>query len=194
MWSSNNLQVALLSRIYLHLQVALLSRIYLLWFNHFLFLFLVRGLWNIQTILLRPRRQITHDTLHSLNIFFIWLIVSWFRWFTWFHDTSHCPSWCCKYIRLILNVTSDLGNMIIPNNWLTNAFCRNMFNTLKLQRWCYFVDVIPKSIPMHEVDYVLIHASAKFVFGGPIDNKPAVGQIMTWRRTGGKSLFAPKMD
>ena len=76
--------------------------------------------------------------------------------------------------------------MIFPNNWLTTAFCRNMFNTMKLQRWRYFVDVIPKSIPMHEVDFVLIHTSTKFVFGGPIYNEPAVGQIMTWRRTGGK--------
>ena len=41
--------------------------------------------------------------------------------------------------------------------------------------------------------FVLIRISLKFIPKGPIDNKPALCQLMAWRRTGDKPLPEPMM-
>ena len=45
-----------------------------------------------------------------------------------------------------------------------------------------------KCIFLNENDRILIRISLKFVARSPIDDKPALVQVMAWRRTGDKSL------
>ena len=49
-------------------------------------------------------------------------------------------------------------------------------------------DDIFKCIFMNEKFFILIQIPLKFVPKGPIDNDPALVQIMAWRRTGDKPL------
>ena len=60
------------------------------------------------------------------------------------------------------------------------------FNTLRL-RWngCHFADDnIFKDIFLYENVWILTEISLKFVPKGPINNIPALVQIMAWRRPG----------
>ena len=54
-------------------------------------------------------------------------------------------------------------------------------------------DDIFKCIFLNENDRILIRISLKFVPMVPIDNKPALVQVMAWRRTGDKPLPEPMM-
>ena len=54
-------------------------------------------------------------------------------------------------------------------------------------------DDIFKCIFLNENDIIPIQISLKFVPGRPIDNKPALVQVMAWRRTGDKLLPEPVM-
>ena len=45
-----------------------------------------------------------------------------------------------------------------------------------------------KCIFLNENDRILIRISLKFVARSPIDDKPALVQVMAWCRTGDKSL------
>ena len=54
-------------------------------------------------------------------------------------------------------------------------------------------DDIFKCILLNENDKIPIQISLKIVPGSPIDNKPALVQIMAWRRTGDKPLSEPMM-
>ena len=54
-------------------------------------------------------------------------------------------------------------------------------------------DAIFKGIFLNENDSVPIQISPKFVPKSPIDNKPALVQVMAWRRTGDKPLPEPMM-
>ena len=54
-------------------------------------------------------------------------------------------------------------------------------------------DNIFKRIFLNENDKILIQISLKFVPKGPIDNNPALVQIMAWRQIGDKPLFEPKL-
>ena len=55
-------------------------------------------------------------------------------------------------------------------------------------------DDIFNCIFLNENDKVPIQISLKLVPGGPIDDKPAMVQVMTWRRTGDKPLSEPMMS
>ena len=52
-------------------------------------------------------------------------------------------------------------------------------------------DDIFKCIFLNENDRILIQISLKFVPRGPINNKPALVQVMAWCRTGAKPLSEP---
>ena len=54
-------------------------------------------------------------------------------------------------------------------------------------------DDIFKLIFLNENDRIPIQISLKFVPRDPIDNKPALVQVMAWRRTGDKPLSEPMM-
>ena len=50
-----------------------------------------------------------------------------------------------------------------------------------------------KCIFFNENDMIPIQISLKFVASSPIDNKPALVQVMAWRRIGDKPLPEPMM-
>ena len=56
-----------------------------------------------------------------------------------------------------------------------------------------FPDDMFKWIFLNENVYILIQISLKFVLNGPINNIPALVQIMAWRRPGDNPLFEPMM-
>ena len=57
----------------------------------------------------------------------------------------------------------------------------------------HFPDDSFKHIFMNEKFFILIRISLKFVPTGPIDNKPALVQLMAWRRPGDKPLSEPML-
>ena len=54
-------------------------------------------------------------------------------------------------------------------------------------------DDISKCIFLNENDIIPIQISLKFVPKSPIDNNPALFQVMAWRRIGDKPLHEPMM-
>ena len=76
--------------------------------------------------------------------------------------------------------------LIIHYNIVRNI---SPWNTLRLrQNGCHFPDEIFKCIFLNENVWVLIEISLKFVPNGPINNIPALIQIMAWRCPGDKPL------
>ena len=57
----------------------------------------------------------------------------------------------------------------------------------------HFADDTFKRIFLNENDRISIKISLKFVPKGPINNIPALVQIMAWRRPGAKPLSEPMM-
>ena len=65
-------------------------------------------------------------------------------------------------------------------------------NTLRpRQNGCHFADDIFKCIFLNENVWIPVKISLKFVPKGPINNIPALVQIMAWRRPGDKPLSEP---
>ena len=68
------------------------------------------------------------------------------------------------------------------------------FNTLRLrQNGRHFPEDNLKRIFLNQNVWISIKISLKFVPRGPINNFPALVQIMAWRRPGDKPLSAPMM-
>ena len=81
----------------------------------------------------------------------------------------------------------------IKKPWLCS--CHITINTLRPRRnGQLFADDIFKRIFMNENTWISIEISLKFVPKGPINDIPAVVQIMAWRRPGDKPLSEPMMD
>ena len=71
---------------------------------------------------------------------------------------------------------------------------RFRLNTLRpRQNGRHFADDIFKCIFLNENVWISIKISLKFVPKGPINNIPALVQIMAWRRPGDKPLSEPMM-
>ena len=85
----------------------------------------------------------------------------------------------------------------LSSTWSQAISCtRAMYiiNTLRpRQNGRHFVDDTFKSIFLNENVRILIKFSLKFVPKGPINNIPALVQIMAWRRPGAKPLSEPVM-
>ena len=78
------------------------------------------------------------------------------------------------------------------SNQLTSP--QNDLNTLRPRRnEQHFADDIFKRIFFNENVWISIKISLKFVPKGPINNIPALVQIMAWRRSGDKPLSEPMM-
>ena len=70
----------------------------------------------------------------------------------------------------------------------------NDINTLRpRQNGRLFADDIFKCIFLNENASIVIKISLKFVPKGPINNIPALVQILAWRRPGDKPLSEPMM-
>ena len=72
------------------------------------------------------------------------------------------------------------------NEWSLNTLRRR-------QDGRHFSDDILKYIFLNENIWIAINISLSFVPKGPIDNIPALVQIMAWRRSGDKPLSEPMM-
>ena len=91
--------------------------------------------------------------------------------------TSHSLSQCQQRSMMPLAVTGP--------HWV---------NTLRpRQDGRQFPDDILKCIFLNENVWITIKISLKFVPKGPINNTPAMVQIMAWRRPGDKPLSEPMM-
>ena len=74
------------------------------------------------------------------------------------------------------------------------SYCRFHVNTLRPRRdEQHFADDIFKRIFFNENVWISFKISLKFVPKGPINNIPALVQIMAWRRAGAKPLSEPVM-
>ena len=91
------------------------------------------------------------------------------------------------YKFLLLRI-SEYGLTMMP---LDN---NPLFNTLRpRQNGRHFADDIFKCIFLNENVWISIKISLKFVPKGPINDIPALVQIMAWRRQGDKPLSEPMM-
>ena len=86
---------------------------------------------------------------------------------------------------------------LLSSGWLVIAVCgsvsvRELVNTLRpRQNGRLFADDTFKRIFLNENVGISIKISLKFVHKGPINNIPALVQIMAWRRPGDKPLSEP---
>ena len=88
----------------------------------------------------------------------------------------------------------------LPHKYLSHI-CNEPRNTVLLdtalntlrprQHGRHFADDTFKRIFLNENVEILIEISLKFVHKGPINNIPALVQIMAWRRPGDKPLSEP---
>ena len=75
-----------------------------------------------------------------------------------------------------------------------HPLCVGYLNSLRpRQNGRYFADDTFKRIFLNENVLISIIISLKFVPEGPIDNIPALVQIMVWPRPGDKPLSEPRM-
>ena len=86
----------------------------------------------------------------------------------------------------------NLEIIILKITFISNR--RQWVNTLRpRQNGCHFADDTFKRIFVYENVKILIEISLKFVPKGPINNIPALVQIMAWRRPGNKPLSQPML-
>ena len=70
----------------------------------------------------------------------------------------------------------------------------HIINTLRpRQNGRHFPDDVYKCIFLNENVWISIKTSLKYLPKGPINNIPALVQIMAWRRPGDKPLYEPMM-
>ena len=81
-----------------------------------------------------------------------------------------------------------------PTVWIHMLKQHLVFNTLRpRQNGRHFADDTFKRIFLNEIVKISIQISLKFVPKGPINNIPALDQIMAWRRSGDKPLSEQMM-
>ena len=85
---------------------------------------------------------------------------------------------------------------VILQKTFSNAFYQDLISSwfywLKMYG-CHFANNIFKCILLNQNAWILINVSQNFVPKGPINNIPALVQIMAWRRPGNKPLSGPMM-
>ena len=109
--------------------------------------------------------------------------------------------YCLHAVALLNKVQHDKlwhTGGFVHNNGISNVLAmeipQSYFNTLRLrQNGRHFTGDIFKCIFLKENVWIPIKISLKFVPKGPINNIPALVQIMAWRRPGDKPLYEPMM-
>ena len=106
--------------------------------------------------------------------------------------TKHC-CYCCNMHKNETMMISDMSY----NEWLALIYTGNYhwrFNSSPPgQNGRHLADDIFRCIFVNEKFCLLITISLKFVPKGPIDNNPALVEIMVWRRIGDKPLSEPML-
>ena len=106
---------------------------------------------------------------------FRWIAVCWLKWnATRFH-----------MYPMMRHVWGDIVCRLLSGIFL------NALRPRRNRRLC--ADDIFKCIFLHENVWISVEISLKFVPKGPINNIPALVQIMAWRRSGDKPLSEPMM-
>ena len=118
---------------------------------------------------------------------------SWWLWETWW-------SWWWRQRRYCNNATIISRSFICLHRLLLDTATSHVdlaqlkFNTFRpRQNGRLFADDTFKRIFLNENVRISIKISLKFVPKGPINNNPALVQIMAWRRSGDKPLSEPMM-
>ena len=122
--------------------------------------------------------------------------------YPWFSQASSVVSIVIMYID---NRQCYNGAIPVPlqNNTLdfikqqVRGICVVLVGFVNTLRWRqnghHFADDIFKCMFLNENVWILIKISLKFIPKGPINNIPALVQIMAWRRSGDKPLSEPMM-
>ena len=93
------------------------------------------------------------------------------------------------YVQTILWVTVDLPKNSMSKHRHIKVLTHSLINTLRpRQNGRHFAEDTFKRIFLNENVIISIQISLKFVPKGPINNIPALVQIMAWRRSGDKPL------
>ena len=99
--------------------------------------------------------------------------------------------WCIKGVKINTLVVLGFGWPVAVYFGLLSV---SEINTLRpRQGWRHFADDIFMCIFFNENCCILIKFSLKYVRKGPIDNNPALVQMMAWSRPGDKPLSEPMM-
>ena len=101
-----------------------------------------------------------------------------------------------KFIIIAVLLLQDQDCLIWNMNIMlgTASITTYNINTLRpRQNGCHFADDTFKHIFLSEIFRILIKISLKFFPMGPINNIPALVQIMAWRRPGDKPLSEPML-
>ena len=109
-------------------------------------------------------------------------------------------SWLRSYISinwklLEVSMISSMFLLIRHNSKLLPRFCKISWDQHieAKKNGCHFTDNTFKCIFLNENVGDSIKISLKFVRKSPVDNIPALGQIMAWCRPGNKPLSEPMM-
>ena len=104
------------------------------------------------------------------------------------------------FITIILMLFSIIFDRILVRFSDPDNLCdimhqgHHLFNTLRLrQNGRHFPDDILRCIFLNENVWISINISLEFVLKGPINNIPALVQIMAWGQPGDKPLSEPRM-
>ena len=115
------------------------------------------------------------------------------------HRQSHTWGMLCQGQAQVLHPTDTVGCNYLSLDtcfWYDTPqfYFQVMLNTLRpRQNGRHFADDIFKCIFLNQNVWISSKISLKFVLKGPINNIPALVQIMAWRRPGDKPLSEPMM-
>ena len=99
-------------------------------------------------------------------------------------------SLAAEYIRVINSCNKCLETAFLMSRWRSGDF----LNTLRpKQNGRHFINDIFNSFFFNENAWIPNNISLKFVPKGPINNNPALVQLMAWCRPGDKPLSEPMM-
>ena len=141
------------------------------------------------------------DTVASVTIsqftLFTWNLVWWFpiQMYLMLLNVAMVKQLRASFIHLISLI---LFILVSPGQWcrhsLNDLLHLQLVNTLKPRRnEQHFADDIFKRIFFNKNVWISIKISLQFVPKGPINNIPALVQIMAWRHSGDKPLSEPMM-
>ena len=108
----------------------------------------------------------------------------------------NCPViffyFCAQYLTSLRHIDGYICQWT-GSSWVQGMVCC-FLNTSRLrQNGCHFTDDNFECIFFKENAWISIKIWLKFNLKGPINNIPALVQIMTWQRSGDKPLSEPMM-
>ena len=126
--------------------------------------------------------EFSHSRCHSLGILLLWNFIF-----------SQIQSQVFFGTLTLVGPDNGFASCLAPYCYSTNAELLSV-NTLRpRQNGRHFADDILKCIFLNENVWIPTEISLKFVPKGPINNIPALVQMMAWRRSGDKPLSEPVM-